>query len=73
MKNFLKENWFQLIVIFILLLFFIFLFRNNLIRKKCKAEVFLSENNIGTINSSEWLDQNEKLYKDCVSWYGINY
>lgn len=68
-----KENK-KIIVIIIIVLLSIFsylcFYRPYKIRKSCNEESFMINNN-GMINSSIWLDMQEKLYKDCIRFNGL--
>jgi predicted negative regulator of RcsB-dependent stress response len=79
MKKFIKDNWFRLSLLVIVIIalggwFYWFEFRPSQIREKCNSESFLynSSNNYDPVNSPAWLDKQEKLYKDCLRFKGLD-
>lgn len=50
--------------------FYWYSYRPYQARKECNGETFLRNNN-GSINSSDWLDMQEKLYQDCLRYKGL--
>lgn len=63
----------EIIIIFLILIlgaFYWYSYRPYTARKECNEETFL-KNNHGSINSPYWLDMQEKLYKDCIRYKGL--
>ncbi|MFA6397369.1 MAG: hypothetical protein WDK96_00795 [Candidatus Paceibacterota bacterium] len=77
MKKVLKElnNWRFIILIIIILGggFYWFQLRPAHIRKNCNNETFLYNfsHNQEFINSQAWLDNQERLFKDCLRYKGL--
>jgi hypothetical protein len=62
-----------LLILVVVGTFYWFQLRPTYIRKECNATTFFynSSNNKEPINSPAWLDMQEKLYKDCLRYKGL--
>jgi|JI10StandDraft_1071094.scaffolds.fasta_scaffold1626159_1 hypothetical protein len=73
MQRIIKQNKLVILVGLCLLLiaFYWYSLRPYQARKYCSGQAFIM-NHEGEINSSDWLDNQEKLYTDCLRWKGLS-
>jgi hypothetical protein len=72
MKNFLKQNWFKLVfILFVLLFFYWYEFRPTNIRKGCFLEVQEKTKETDKKTFQEWGVIYDVVYKSCLNKKGL--